>query len=61
MSVLPFFFERLRKNVFFDLEQCLAPGASRSVISNPAMWQRAPRPWIDLCLSRLDGALRFSY
>jgi len=30
MSVLPFFFERLRKNVFIDLEQCLAPGASRS-------------------------------
>nr|WP_255485703.1 2-dehydropantoate 2-reductase [Sporosarcina sp. BP05] len=24
------------------------------------MWQRAPRRWIDLCLSRLDGALRFS-
>ena len=30
MSVLPFFFERIRKNTFFDLEQCLTPGASRS-------------------------------
>ena len=35
-----------------------APAAR--VISNPAMWQRAPRRWIDLCLSRLNGALRFS-
>jgi len=40
--------------------QCLDPGASRWGHKQPSYVAKAPRRWVDLCLSRLEVALRFS-